>query len=156
VAIHTLKHSKKQFRVLPFYPGGSDERQYCSPAFNLPVGSLMRTPYRQFPEYHTSLDNKEFISFKALSESVEMYFNIVLNLELNDTYINQIPYGEPQLGKRGLYTENFSRDEIMKMMYILQYSDGTNDLIDIAERIKINVSNLKETLEILKENNLIQ
>jgi aminopeptidase-like protein len=156
VAIHTLKHSKKPFRVLPFYPGGSDERQYCSPAFNLPVGSLMRTPYGQFPEYHTSLDNKEFISFKALSESIEMYFNIVLNLELNDTYINQIPYGEPQLGKRGLYTENFSREEIMKMMYVLQYSDGTNDLIDIAERIKMNVQSLEKYVDLLIKNNLIK
>ncbi|MCX7729307.1 MAG: DUF4910 domain-containing protein, partial [Bacteroidia bacterium] len=102
-AIHTLQHSKKLFRVLPFYPGGSDERQYCSPAFNLPVGSLMRTPYREFPEYHTSLDNKDFISFQSIQESIEMYFNIMLTLEVNEKYLNTMPYGEQQLSKRGLY-----------------------------------------------------
>lgn len=154
-AIHTLKYSRKPFRVLPFYPGGSDERQYCSPAFNLPVGSLMRTPYREYPEYHTSLDNKGFISFKALSESVEMYFEIIQTLELNDKYINQYPYGEPQLSKRGLYIGELNRDEVMQMMYILQYSDGSNDLIDIAERIKIKVNDLSKVVDLLIKNKLI-
>lgn len=155
-AIHTLKHSGKPFRILPFYPGGSDERQYCSPAFNLPVGSLMRTPYREFPEYHTSLDNKDFISFKALKESVEMYFDIMQTLELNDKYLNLYPYGEPQLGKRGLYTGNVSREEVMQMMYILQYSDGQNDLIDIAERMKMNVKELNKVVELLVKHKLIE
>lgn len=154
-AIHTLKHSKKPYRVLPFYPGGSDERQYCSPAFNLPVGSLMRTPYREYPEYHTSLDNKEFISFKSIKESAEMYFKIVQTLELNDIYINQYPYGEPQLSKRGLYTQNLSRDDVMKIMYILQYSDMQNDLIDIADRMKVSVLELERIVGLLKENKMI-
>ncbi|GAB4204746.1 MAG: DUF4910 domain-containing protein [Bacteroidia bacterium] len=154
-AIHTLKHSKKLFRILPFYPGGSDERQYCSPAFNLPVGSLMRTPYREFPEYHTSLDNKNFISFKALKESVEMYFQIMMTLESNEKYINLQPYGELQLGKRGLYIGDLSREDIMQIMYILQYSDGNNDLIDIAERAKTKVNHLKKLADILQQHNLL-
>ncbi|RME18198.1 MAG: DUF4910 domain-containing protein [Bacteroidetes bacterium] len=154
-ALHTLKHSKKLFRVLPFYPGGSDERQYCSPAFNLPVGSLMRTPYREYPEYHTSLDNKNFISFKALKESVEMYFQIMMTLEDNEKYINLQPYGEPQLSKRGLYIGDLSRDDIMQIMYILQYSDGNNDLMDIAERTKTNVHHLKKLADILQQHNLL-
>lgn len=154
-AIHTLKHSKKPYRILSFYPGGSDERQYCSPAFNLPVGSLMRTPYREYPEYHTSLDNKEFISFKSIKESAEMYFKIVQTLELNDIYINQYPYGEPQLSKRGLYTQNLSRDDVMKIMYILQYSDMQNDLIDIADRMKVSVLELERIVGLLKENKMI-
>lgn len=155
-AIHTLKHSGKPYRILNFYPVGSDERQYCSPAFNLPVGSLMRTPYREYPEYHTSLDNKEFISFKAMQESAEMYFNIVQTLELNDRYVNLYPYGEPQLSKRGLYIQNLSRDDVMKIMYILQYSDQQNDLIDIAERMKINVLELKSIINILKKYHLLE
>lgn len=155
-ALHTLKYSKKPYRVLDFYPGGSDERQYCSPAFNLPIGSLMRTPYREFPEYHTSLDNKEFISFKALKESIEMYFNIMQTLELNDIYINQYPYGEPQLSKRGLYIGDLSREEIMQMMYILQYSDGNNDLIDIVERISASIQDVKQILALLEKQNLIK
>ncbi|GIV27774.1 MAG: aminopeptidase [Bacteroidia bacterium] len=154
-AIHTLSYSKKPFRVLPFYPGGSDERQYCSPAFNLPVGSLMRTPYREYPEYHTSLDNKEFISFKALRESVEMYFEIMLTLESNGRYLNQYPYGEPQLGKRNLYVGNLNREKVMQIMYILQYSDGNNDLLDIANRINVNVKELKPLVDLLCENKLL-
>ncbi|GIV30156.1 MAG: putative polysaccharide biosynthesis protein with aminopeptidase-like domain [Bacteroidia bacterium] len=154
-AIHTLKHSKKLFRILPFYPGGSDERQYCSPAFNLPVGSLMRTPYREFPEYHTSLDNKNFISFKALKESIEMYFQIMMTLESNEKFINLQPYGEPQLGKRGLYIGDLSREDIMQIMYILQYSDGNNDLIDIAERSNTNINHLKKLADILQQHNLL-
>ncbi len=154
-ALHALRYSKRPHRVLDFYPGGSDERQYCSPAFNLPVGSLMRTPYREYPEYHTSLDNKDFISFKSIEESAEMYYNIVQILELNDKYINQYPYGEPQLSKRNLYVQNLTREEVMQIMYILQYSDMNNDLIDIAERIKINVLELKKIIPLLKENKLI-
>lgn len=155
-AIHILKYSKKLFRVLPFYPGGSDERQYCSPAFNLPVGSLMRTPYREFPEYHTSLDNKNFISFRSLKESIEVYFQIMQTLEANEKYINLQPYGEPQLSKRGLYIGDLSREKIMQIMYLLQYSDGQNDLIDIAERIKVKVDELKPLVELLQKHQLLQ
>lgn len=155
-AIHTLKYLKKLFRVLPFYPGGSDERQYCSPAFNLPVGSLMRTPYREFPEYHTSLDNKDFISFRSLKESIEVYFQIMQTLEANEKYINLQPYGEPQLSKRGLYIGDLSREKIMQIMYLLQYSDGQNDLIDIAERIKVKVDELKPLVELLQKHQLLQ
>lgn len=155
-AIHTLKYANRPHRILPFYPGGSDERQYCSPAFNLPVGSLMRTPYREFPEYHTSLDNKEFISFRALNESIEMYYQIIQTIELNQTYINQYPHGEPQLSKRNLYTQNISREQVMQMMYILQYSDGQNDIIDIAEKMKVSASKLKDSINILLKNGLIK
>ena len=154
-AIHTLKHSHKPFRIIPFAPGGSDERQYCSPAFNLPIGSLMRTPYREYPEYHTSLDNKDFISFKAIQESIEMYFQIMLTLEYNDKYINLFPYGEPQLGKRELYIGDLNRDQVMQIMYILQYSDGMNDLIDIAERIKMDINDLYPLVQLLIEKKLL-
>ena len=82
---------------------GSDERQYCSPGFDLPIGSLMRTMYTEYPEYHTSLDNKKFIDFSAMSESVDAYFDIVKLLELNCIWKNTVMYGEPQLGRRGFF-----------------------------------------------------
>jgi aminopeptidase-like protein len=132
-----LKYSGKLYNVSEFQVGGSDERQYCSPGFNLPVGSLMRTPYQQFKEYHTSMDDKSFISFDAMEESSEMYFNFVKALELNDCYVNKVPNCEPQLGKRGLYPSSinpdFAREELHRLLHFLSFADGTRDLIDIAE-----------------------
>lgn len=86
-----------------FFPTGSDERQYCSPGFNLPVGSLMRTRYGKYKEYHTSADNRDFISFEAMEHSVKTYLRIISMLEKNAVYENLLPDCEPQLGKRDLY-----------------------------------------------------
>jgi aminopeptidase-like protein len=136
-AEHILKHSGKNHRVIEFSVGGSDERQYCSPGFNLPVGSLMRTPYQQYKEYHTSLDDKNFISFEALEETVKMYSDIVKLLELNEKYYNVVSHCEPQLGKRGLYPSGinplFNRDELHRRLHFLSFADGEKDLIEIAE-----------------------
>ena len=79
-AEHVLKHLDKPSKIINFSPLGSDERQYCSPGFNLPIGSLMRSMYGTFAEYHTSLDNREFISFEAMAESVEVYFKVMMTL----------------------------------------------------------------------------
>jgi len=136
-AEHILKHTGKNHRVIEFSVGGSDERQYCSPGFNLPVGSLMRTPYQQYKEYHTSLDDKNFISFEALEETVKMYSDIVKLLELNEKYYNVVSHCEPQLGKRGLYPSGinplFNRDELHRRLHFLSFADGEKDLIEIAE-----------------------
>lgn len=136
-AEHVLKHSGRPHRIIEFAVGGSDERQYCSPGFNLPVGSLMRTPYQQYPEYHTSLDNKNLISFEALAEIIQTYTSICQVLEVNQYYVNQIPYCEPQLGKRGLYPSSvdpvFNRSELHRLLHFLSFTDGTKDLVDIAE-----------------------
>lgn len=145
---------------MPFDPIGSDERQYCSPAFDLPVASLMKTPYHYFKEYHTSLDNKDFISFKSLLETVNVYFDILMSLEINDKYVNQMPYGEPMLGKRNLYP-NFAckskvEDVFKKRMRLLNFCDGKHSLLDIANRFGYSVIELKEELEILKQHNLIK
>lgn len=137
VATHVLKYSDKAHRIIPFAVGGSDERQYCSPGFNLPVGSLMRTPYQQYAEYHTSLDNKAFISFEHLADTVSTYFDFVRVLELNDHYANRQPFGEPQLGKRGLYPSSVNpddnREDLHNLLHLLSFADGTRDLIEIAE-----------------------
>ena len=124
------------FRDLPFFPdGGSDERQYCSPGFNLPVGSLVRAMYGTYPEYHTSLDNKELISFDAVSETIDTYEQIARVLEQNCTYHSLQPYGEPQLGRRGLYPTLGGRDAdeaLSALMWLLNYADGEHDLLTVA------------------------
>jgi aminopeptidase-like protein len=136
ISEHVLHHLAPNALIRDFAPNGSDERQYCSPGFNLPVGSLMRTPYYQHPYYHTSLDNKEFISFKALAETVIMYAKLAEAIELNDYYVNTQPYGEPQLGKRNLYPETisaeFKRDYLDTLLYLINFSDGEHSLLDIA------------------------
>ncbi len=117
---------------------GSDEKQYCSPGFDLPVGSLMRTPYLKYPQYHTSLDNKDFISFDAMAETIDAYADIVLALEHNVTWMGTVQQGQPQLGRRGLYFSNGTpqsvTDRNRAMFWILNLADGQHDLLAIAER----------------------
>jgi len=156
VARHVIKHQDIPFEIIPFSVGGSDERQYCSPGFNLPVGSLTRSMYQRYKEYHTSLDNKDFISFTAMEKTINVYFDFVRAIELNDYFISTIPYCEPQLGKRGLYPSSVnpteSRDLIHNRMHLLTYADGTKSLIEIAELKNISVFDLENHLEpLIKE-----
>ncbi|RPD91719.1 DUF4910 domain-containing protein [Aureibaculum marinum] len=141
-AVYTiLKQTESEFKVIDFAPRGSDERQYCSPGFNLPVVLLLRTTYGQYAEYHTSGDNKDFISFAAMEKTILKYVEILTLIEKNKKYINQFPYCEPQLGKRGLYptlSEKEKAIEIDAMMWMLNYSDGDHDLLDIIEKCNID------------------
>ena len=100
---HLLRHSTRSFQLREFSPYGYDERQYCSPGFDLPVGRLSRSVHGEFPEYHTSADNPGFVTAAALTESYSILLAIVDALESNRTYMNRYPKGEPQLGRRGLY-----------------------------------------------------
>lgn len=158
-AISVLQCSKQQFNLVDFFPDGSDERQYCSPGFNLPVGSLMRTMYMKFPEYHTSADNLEFISLDSLQESAQMYFEITQLIEQDGIYINTNPFCEPQLGKRGLYPSLGSQTSNLKivdsLMWLLNMCDGENSLIDIAFKSKQELSFLYQALNAAIENGLI-
>ncbi len=155
-----LSQTVASFNLIDFFPSGSDERQFCSPGFNLPVGSLIRTMYGKYPEYHTSADNKDFISFEAMEGSVYKYLEIIDLIEINQKYINTLPFCEPQLGKRGLYptlgsqkgTESF----VKAMMWILNLSDGENDLIDISLKSKISINQLKPILFKLLENKILE
>jgi len=103
VAAYLLKGLPGENRVRDFTPYGYDERQFCSPGFNLPVGSLMRTPNGEYPEYHTSADNLDFVKPRQLAESYAVCLSIIDLLENNRRYVNLNPKCEPQLGKRGLY-----------------------------------------------------
>lgn len=159
-AEHFLKYISKNSVCRDFRPDGSDERQYCSPAFNLPIGSLMRTPYYEYPFYHTSLDNKSFISFEALEDSINAYYDILRILELNDFYRNLLPHCEPQLGKRGLYpsslTHESPRDFLDRILFLLNFCDGENDLISIAEKFGADVLSFEKPLEALIEKGLLE
>ncbi|MEU0570252.1 DUF4910 domain-containing protein [Nonomuraea sp. NPDC005983] len=124
--------------VLDFSPYGYDERQFCSPGFDLPVGSLTRTPYAGYPEYHTSADNPGFVSPEALADTLETLWQVTRVLEGDRSYVNLSPYGEPQLGRRGLYGSLGGRSDTkqaqMAMLWVLNLSDGEHSLLEIADR----------------------
>jgi aminopeptidase-like protein len=159
-AEHVLKHSNNEYEILEFSPYGYDERQFCSPGFNLPVGCLMRTPFARFPEYHTSADNLDFVRAEYLADSFAKCLAIIEILENNKTYINLNPMCEPQLGKRGLYrsiggdsTENVNE---LALLWVLNQSDGSNSLLDIAEKSGMNFSAILKAANKLREHNLLQ
>ncbi|MEV4148430.1 DUF4910 domain-containing protein [Amycolatopsis sp. NPDC049691] len=133
---HVLK--SREHRVVDFSPYGYDERQFCSPGFNLGVGSLTRTPYAGYPEYHTSADNPGFVSPAAMEDTLGTLLDAFGVLDRNRRYVNLSPYGEPQLGKRGLYDSLGGRSDAkqaqMAMLWVLNLSDGSHSLLDIAER----------------------
>ncbi len=133
-------------RLMDFFPFGSDERQYCSPGFNLPVGVLARSWPGTFDEYHTSLDNRNFISFEVIADSVDALFDVCQTVERNRTYHNLCPYGEPNLGKRNLMpTEGAGRERrefVDAIKWVLNLSDGAHDLLSIAEKSGIALETL--------------
>lgn len=136
-ALHVLGQNGYPYQTTPFAVGGSDERQFCSPGFNFPVGSVMRTPYKIYPEYHTSRDNKSLISFSHMAETVKVVLEICDVLELNRCYRNTVQFCEPQLGKRGLYTSSLNPEDSLtllhRLLHFLAYADGETDLIQTAE-----------------------
>lgn len=145
-AVHVLQHDpvNRGSGIIDFFPSGSDECQYCSPGFDLPVGSLMRTMYGQYEGYHSSLDNREAISFEAMDASIELCLRVCQTLEWNQTFISTQPFGEPQLGRRGLYpTVGGPVEEgIHAMLWVLNLSDGRHDLLAIADRSGLPISEL--------------
>ena len=157
---HVLRHSGVPHRIEPFVPFGSDERQYCSPGFDLPVGSLMRTMYHRFPEYHTSLDDLEFVTADALGGTLELYLRVVDALEANRVLVNTMPYCEPQLGKRGLYPNtgggNANEHRLKDTMCVLNFCDGTRDLLDVAERIDRPIWALQDVAAPLEAHGLLR
>lgn len=124
--------------VQDFSPYGYDERNYCSPGYNLAVGLLERSKYGEFPEYHTSADNLEFVRPEYLEQSYRAVVEIVNIIESNRRYRNLMPHGEPQLGKRGLYDQtggaNEKKDRQMAVLWVLNQSDGSMSLLDIARK----------------------
>jgi aminopeptidase-like protein len=161
--IHVLKNSGKDYQIIDFFPYGYDERQYCSPGFNLPVGCLMRSPNNCYPEYHTSADNLDFVKPQFLTESFLKYLLVLNVLENNKTYLNQNPKCETQLGKRGLYktvTGTVTGHESTKgfqlaMLWVLNLSDGKHSLLDISDRSGLEFGLIKDASDILFKNDLL-
>ena len=157
--LNVLRHRGNSYNALEFSPYGYDERQFCSPGFDLPVGCFMRTPNGQFPEYHTSADNLDFVQPSLLAESFEVGVSILRLLENNGTYINQNPKCEPQLGKRGLYRALGgveSRVDELAMLWVLNLSDGKHSLLDIAERSGSAFDIIKRAADALLEHALLK
>ena len=157
---HVLAHSGTPYTIADFSPYGYDERQFCSPGFDLPVGSLTRTPHGCFPEYHTSADNLDFVRAESLADSLEKYAAVLFTLEHNRTYVNRNPKCEPQLGRRGLYRQlggNVQAAEMeLALLWVLNQSDGNHSLLDIAERANLRFALVHTAAAMLLESGLLK
>jgi aminopeptidase-like protein len=157
---HVLKHSGKDYTITDFFPYGYDERQFCSPGFNLPVGCLMRTPHGQYPEYHTSADGLDFIQPIFLADAFSECLSVLDVLEHNKIYLNQHPKCEPQLGKRGLYGAIGGQPERrlseLAMLWVLNFADGSHTLLDIAEKAGIEFEVIRLAAQALLKHDLLQ
>ncbi|HEX2467325.1 MAG TPA: DUF4910 domain-containing protein [Solirubrobacterales bacterium] len=156
---HVLRHSGQDYELLDFSPWGYDERQYCSPGFDLPVGCLMRTPHGRFPEYHTSADDLDLVRPEALADSYAKCLRLFDVLERNRTYLNTTPKGEPQLGRRGLYQAvggQVDREAVqMAMLWVLNQSDGSKDLLEIATRSSLSYETIANAAALLRDHGLL-
>ena len=180
IVLKVLKESNSSFNVIDFFPSGSDERQFSSPGFDLSIGSLMRTPYGNFDEYHTSGDDLNFVKSENLQDTFEKYCKIVDLLEreqsitdtnisdseksdetdLSKKYISLNPKCEPQLGKRGLYRmvggQKESNIDELSIFWIMCFSDGNHSLKYISNRSGIDLDKLEKTANQLYEKNLLK
>lgn len=156
---HVLKHSGKSCRIVDYSPYGYDERQYCSPGFNLPVGAFTRTPNGKYPEYHTSADDLSLVSRVSLSESLFRLIEITSVLENNRTYLNVNAKCEPQLGRRGLYQAlggNKDRSNLeTAVLWVLNLSDGNHSLLDISRRSQLSFIDIHHAAVALQEHQLL-
>ncbi len=157
---NALCHSGRECQIFEYTPYGYDERQYCSPGFNLPVGCLMRTPNGKYPEYHTSADNLELVSKEALAESLHQLLRIIFLLENNRSYLSLNPKCEPQLGRRGLYQKTGGSGtqprEEEAMLWVLNYSDGEHSLLDISSRARLPFAEIHRAAEALEQHRLLR
>ncbi|MDH5738835.1 MAG: DUF4910 domain-containing protein [Nitrospira sp.] len=157
---HVLRHSGEPSTIIDFFPYGYDERQYCSPGFDLPVGCFMRTPHGQYPEYHSSADNLGFVKDESLVRSHSQCLEVFKLLEANRAYMNQNLKCEPQLGRRGLYRAVAGQQEKqwteLALFWVLNASDGHHTLLDIAERADLPFGKIQSAAEALLEVGLLK
>jgi len=147
-----------KFKKYSYLDRGSDERQYCAPGVDLPVCLVMKSKFGEYKEYHTSLDNLEFVTPKGLQESFDFYRKLIEVLEHNRVYKTTV-LCEPQMGRRGLYhkiSHSGRKGFVKLLMDFLAYADGTNDLVDIADILKVSAHELIEAAKILEKHNLIE
>ncbi len=158
--MNVLKSSGQPHEVIEFFPYGYDERQYCSPAFNMPVGCFMRSSHGRYSEYHTSADNLDFVRPECLEASLKTCLAALYVIEHNKTYLNQSPKCEPQLGKRGLYSalggQTHQKSSEMAMLWILNLSDGHYSLLDISNRSGLPFEIIAPVATLLAEHGLLK
>ena len=159
-AVLAVLRSYEDWDYEEFVPFGYDERQYGSPGFNLAVGSLTRTPFGRYPEYHTSADNLDFVQPEALEESLATYLAVMDVLEGNRRYLNLNPKCEPQLGRRGLYRtiggDDAGRSRELALLWVLNLSDGEHDLLAISERSGMSFAAIREAADALLDAGLLR
>lgn len=158
---HVLRYSGHKFELMPFNPYGYDERQFCSPGFDLPVGCLMRGVHGTFPEYHTSADNLEFVRPEALEQSYALIESILDLLDRNRTFERVDGRGEPQLGRRGLYRAIAGQREAggatqMDLLWFLNLADGKHSLLDMAIRADVPFARLEAAARLALEAALVR
>ena len=157
---HFLKTKYTNATVRDFRVGGSDERQYCSPGYNFPVGTIMRTPYKIYPEYHTSLDNKSIIDFSALKEIVMLLVDVCKGMEMNWPIEPGHLYGEPMLGKRNLYPDKggagIMSEDLMFLLSMITMSEIQHTPLEIANRLEANILDLEKALQIALREGLVK
>lgn len=158
VVRYVLEHSGSEHRIVDFEPYGYDERQFNSPGIALAAGRLSRAPNGAFDEYHSSADNPDFVSAESLRESLRLLKDIVTVLDANHRYVNLQPKCEPQLGRRGLYAAiggDKPGEKELAMLWLLNRSDGTSSLLDIARAAELPFSVCKEIADLLEEASLL-
>lgn len=168
---HLAKQAPDKWSVRTFDPtDGSDERQYNAPGFQLPIGQIARTIYGKYDGYHNSLDTKEYMGIETLVESIDGIGAALQNLEVSGISTNLSPYGEPQLGKRGLYpTMNApekwqcstdwtfdQRKTLNRLLYLLSYSDGNHSILDIIDKCDCSIEEIRPIVELLEKENLLK
>jgi len=156
---HVLRHSQAESKILDFFPYGYDERQFCSPGFNLPVGLFQRGQFATYPEYHTSADNLDFISAERLAESYATIRNAIDIIDQDRVLLNLYPKGEPQLGRRGIYGKIGGASDAWRrnlaMLWVLNLSDGRHSLLDIAQRADMPFAEISAAADLLEGADLV-
>ena len=157
---HILRRRRVEHEIVDFQPWGSDERQYCSPGFNLPVGSFRRREPAHFAEYHTSLDNKGIICFETIADNVDLIDEVLRGIEAEERYVSRVLHGEPWLSKRGLAqslgSQKSGDEEMRRMLHVLNFADGEHTLRMVADRLGCSIHDLVPTAERLLEHGLIR
>jgi aminopeptidase-like protein len=168
VVLETFKERNINFKFYPFDIHGSDERQFSSPGFRLPMVTVTKDKYYEYKYYHTSLDDLSFISPAFLIESLSIYLAAIEKLEMNQCYLSLNPFCEPMLSKRDLYSAiggkikqysadgNKSKTQIDAICQLMFHSDGTKDLLEISKKSAIAMEVLDEVAKLLIDKKLLR
>jgi aminopeptidase-like protein len=156
---HVLATSGRPHQIVDFSPYGYDERQFCSPGYDLPVGRFSRTLFGSYPEYHTSGDDLDFVTPESLADSFAAVLEVILTLDGNETYRSLNPKGEPQLGRRGLYRSmSGSMDDGLELalLWVLSLADGRHSLLEVAERAGAPFARIRQAADLLVAHELLE